>query len=72
MIVGLVVASVIAFLAIIVATQLGAGADDGFSHGLWPTILMLPLFALPVAFVLLVVLLIRGVSRRSRLARSGE
>lgn len=72
MIVGLVVASVIAFIAVIVATQLGAGADDGFSQGLWPTILMLPLFALPVAFVLLVVLLIRGVGRRSRLAKSGS
>lgn len=72
MIVGLVAASVIAFVAIIVGTQLGAGADDGFSHGLWPTILMLPLFALPVAFVLLVVLLIRGVGRRSRLARSAD
>lgn len=69
MIVGLVSASIVAFIAVIVATQLGIGANDGFSHGVWPVVLMLPLFALPVAFLLLVVLIIRGVGRRSRMAR---
>lgn len=68
-IVGLVMASVASFVALIVATQLGVGANDGFSQGAWPAVLTLPLFALPIAFVLLVVLIVRGVGRRSRMAR---
>ena len=68
-IVAFVVLSVVSFVAVIIGTQSGAGENDGFSQGLWPTVLIFPLFALPVAFLLLVVLLIRGVSRRSRLAQ---
>lgn len=68
-IVSLVSLSVISFVAVIIGTQSGAGANDGFSQGLWPIVIIFPLFALPIAFLLLVVLLVRGVSRRSRLAR---
>ena len=72
LIAGLVLLSVASFVAVIIGTQAGAGADDGFSHGLWPSVLLFPLFALPVAFLLLVVLLVRGVNRRSRLAKGGS
>lgn len=68
-IVVLVVLSVASFVAVIIGTQSGVGADDGFSQGIWPAVLLFPLFALPIAFLLLVVLLVRGVSRRNRLAR---
>lgn len=68
-IVVLVVLSVASFVAVIIGTQSGVGENDGFSHGIWPAVLIFPLFALPVAFLLLVVLLVRGVSRRSRLSR---
>ncbi|HRN29977.1 MAG TPA: hypothetical protein PK890_09800, partial [Terrimesophilobacter sp.] len=53
LIAGLVLLSVASFVAVIIGTQAGAGADDGFSHGLWPSVLLFPLFALPVAFLLL-------------------
>jgi len=68
-IVALVVLSVVSFVAVIIGTQTGAGENDGFSQGLWPTVLVFPLFALPVGFLLLVVLLVRGVGRRNKLAR---
>jgi Ni/Fe-hydrogenase subunit HybB-like protein len=47
LIAGLVVVSLASFVAVIVGTAMGAGTEDGFSKGLWPIVLMLPLFALP-------------------------
>lgn len=61
----LVVLSLASFIAVIVGTALGAGTDDGFSEGLWPAVLMLPLFALPSAMLLTIALLvISSVTRR--------
>lgn len=71
-IVALVAASIVSFLAVVVGTQAGAGADDGFSEGAWPIVIIFPLFALPVAFLLLIVLLVRGVARRNRLSSPGS
>jgi hypothetical protein len=36
------------------------------SAGLWPLVVVLPLIALPVAFVMIVVLLVMSFVRRSR------
>jgi Ni/Fe-hydrogenase subunit HybB-like protein len=66
LIAGLVVVSLASFIAVIVGTAMGAGTEDGFSRGLWPIVLMLPLFALPSAMLLTIALLIiSNVSRRS-------
>ena len=66
LIAGLVVASLASFVAVIVGTAMGVGTDDGFSHGLWPVVLMLPLFALPSAMLLTIALLIiSSVTRRA-------
>ena len=35
--------SILAFIAVMIGTAAGAGADDGFSQGVWPFIIMLPL-----------------------------
>lgn len=66
LIAGLVLASLASFVAVIVGTAMGVGTDDGFSHGIWPIVLMLPLFALPAAMVLTFALLIVGAASRRR------
>ena len=66
LIAGLVVLSLASFVAVIIGTAMGAGTENGFSSGLWPTIIMLPLFALPTAMLLTIALLITSsISRRN-------
>ncbi len=72
MFVGIVALSIGAFIAVMVGTLAGAGANDGFSQGIWPAVIMLPWFGLPIAFLLLIALLIVNGVRRSRAARSGS
>jgi Ni/Fe-hydrogenase subunit HybB-like protein len=66
LIAGLVILALASFVAVIIGTAMGAGTENGFSHGLWPTIIMLPLFALPTAMLLTIALLITSnISRRN-------
>ena len=58
--------SILAFLAVIIGTWLGAGADDGFSTGIWPVVIILPLIGLPLGILFLVALLITSAVNRSR------
>jgi hypothetical protein len=69
---ALVGCSIVAFFAVIIGSAAGAGADDGFSHGAWPIVIMFPWFGLPIAFVLLIILLIVNATRRSRETRAGS
>ncbi len=62
--------TLVCFVAVIVGTSLGAGADDGFSHGLWPTVFFAQYFGLPLAFLLIFALLISNAMRRSRAAKA--
>jgi uncharacterized membrane protein len=71
MIVGIVGLSIVAFVAVIVATYVGMNAKE-FASGVWPMVLNLPLFGLPIGFVLIVVLLITSMRRRGREARDAE
>ena len=71
MIVAIVALSLISFVAVIIGTAVGAGNNDGFSHGLWPAVLVLPLIGLPLAFLLIVALLVSNAVRRSRATKSG-
>ena len=72
MFIGVVGLSILAFLAVMIATFAGVGADDGFSQGIWPFVLTLPLFGLPLAFLLLIALLIINGVRRARASRAGS
>ncbi|MDQ2689112.1 MAG: multidrug ABC transporter ATPase [Chloroflexota bacterium] len=63
---GLTALSIICFFSVILARPFGV---TDFSGGLWPTIVVLPLIALPLAFVLIIVLLIVNFVRRSRANR---
>ena len=69
MVASVVGLSILAFVAVIVATAMGVGANDGFSRGIWPPIFILPLYGLPVGFVLIISLMISVGVRRSREAR---
>ncbi len=60
---GLTVLSIVCFFAVILARP--AGVVD-FSQGLWPTIIILPEIALPIAFLLIVALLVMSFVRRGR------
>lgn len=60
---GLTLVSIVCFFAVILARPLGV---TDFSAGVWPAVVVLPLIALPVAFVLIVTLLIMSFMRRAR------
>lgn len=72
MFVAIVGLSILAFIAVMIGTAVGAGANDGFSQGIWPIVLTLPLFGLPIAFLLLIALLIVNGVRRARAGRAGS
>ena len=72
MFVGIVGISILAFIAVMIGTLMGAGANDGFSQGVWPIVLTLPLFGLPIAFLLLIALISVNGVRRARAARAGS
>ena len=67
MVAAIIGLSVIAFFAIIIGTWTGMESDD-FSAGIWPTVTLLPLFGLPLGFILIFALLIVSTRRR----RAGE
>ncbi|WP_336646506.1 multidrug ABC transporter ATPase [Microbacterium sp. USHLN186] len=62
---GLAAASVISFFAIIIGTAVGMD-QDSFAEGLWPFVAALPLYGLPLAFVMIIALLILSWARRGR------
>ena len=72
MFVAIVGLSIAAFLAVMIGTAAGAGANNGFSQGILPTVIMLPWFGLPIAFLLLIALLIVNGVRRARAGRAGS
>ncbi|WP_439591991.1 multidrug ABC transporter ATPase [Microbacterium sp.] len=65
---GMIVVSVVCFFAIMIARP--AGVTD-FTQGIWPLVTILPLLALPLAFLLILVVLIRAFIRRGRANRGG-
>ena len=64
---GIVGASVICFFAIMIARP--AGVTD-FSVGLWPLVSIFPLIGLPIAFLLIIALLILNFVRRGRAGKA--
>jgi hypothetical protein len=69
MVAGVVGVSILSFLAVILGTAAGVGDNDGFSQGIWPAVLTLPLFGLPLGFLLIIALMILSGLRRAREAR---
>ncbi|MGN8026560.1 multidrug ABC transporter ATPase [Microbacterium sp. 22242] len=65
---GLAALSVICFFMIIIGTAVGMKQAD-FLHGAWPIVGVFPFWGLPIAFLMIVVLLIMSFVRRGRAAR---
>jgi hypothetical protein len=61
----------LSLLAILVFFIARFGGKTDFGDGLWPTIGVLPLVGLPIAFLFIVVLLVVSVVRRRRIPRDG-
>jgi len=64
---GLLVLSIVCFVAIMIGS---AGGGD-MREGIWPTVGALVWFAPPLAFILLIALLIMSFARRARANRDG-
>ncbi|OAN38881.1 multidrug ABC transporter ATPase [Microbacterium sp. H83] len=64
---GIAAASVLCFLAIIIGTAVGMRQED-FGGGVWPVVAAVPYWGLPVAFVMIIVLLVMTFIRKSRAA----
>lgn len=64
---GIAAASVICFFAIFIGTAVGMD-QAAFGEGLWPVVAAIPFWGLPVAFVLIIVLLITSFIRKGRAA----
>ncbi|WP_223691447.1 hypothetical protein [Leifsonia poae] len=69
---ALVVVSLLCIAAILIGTAVGGFAQQGSGQGVWPTVFLLPLIALPAAFVLLIVLLFVAGSQRSKAAKAAK
>jgi hypothetical protein len=62
----------LAILAIIVATFAGVGANDGFSSGIWPVIIVLPAPGLILGLLLVITLIVVSAVRRARDSRDAR
>lgn len=62
--------SVVCFLAIIIGSAAGMTQAD-FGTGVWPVVAAIPLWGLPLAFVMIITLLITSFIRRGRAAKRG-
>ena len=60
--------SVICFFAIIIGTATGM-SPASFSEGLWPAVVAIPPYGLPLAFVMILALLIMSFVRKGRAAK---
>lgn len=63
---GLALLSVICFFAVILARPLGV---TDLSGGIWPLVVVFPLIALPIAFLMIIAVLIMSFVRRARANR---
>lgn len=60
-----VAASVISFVAVLIASANGV-AREGFTEGIWPFVTWVSYVGLPVGLVLVIVLLVLNMRRRAR------
>lgn len=65
---GIALLSIICFFAIMIGTATGMQQGD-FAGGAWPVVAAIPLFGLPIAFLLILALLIMSFVRRARASK---
>ncbi|QEO15325.1 multidrug ABC transporter ATPase [Agromyces intestinalis] len=69
MVAGTVGVSIVAFFAVMIGTLANANTTGWIQEGIWPFVVMLPWFGLPLGFLLLIALLIVNGVRRGRESR---
>lgn len=69
---ALVVVSLVCIAAVLIGSALGGMPQQGSGQGLWPVVFLFPLIAFPVAFVLLIVLLVVTARQRRLEARAAQ
>lgn len=69
---ALVIASLVCIAAILIGTAVGGFAEQGSGEGLWPAVFVLPLIALPIAFVLIIALIIVVGRQRGKAAKAAK
>jgi hypothetical protein len=69
---NMVISSAALSVLAIVATAVAGFARIDVNQGIWPVIVVLPLIGLPLAFVLIIVVLVLSIVRRRRLAQNGD
>ena len=67
---GIALLSIGCFFAIMIGTAMGMAQQD-YNAGLWPVVAVLPMFGLPLAFILIIALLILTWMRRGRANGAG-
>ena len=65
---GLLILSIAAFAAIMIATAAGMEQAD-FATGIWPAVALVTYVGLPVAFVLFLIVIVMSLVRRARANR---
>ena len=71
MFIGVIGLSIICFFTVMIGTFSGVSREE-MTTGIWPLVVTLPLFGLPLAFLLLIALLIINGVRRARASRAGS
>lgn len=64
---GLTVLAIVCFFAVILARPLGV---TDYNAGIWPVVRVMPILALPIAFLLIVAVLVMTFIRRARANRA--
>ena len=64
---GIAAASVVCFFAIIIGTAVGMD-QAAFDEGAWPFVAAIPFWGLPLAFVMIITLLVMSFIRKGRAA----
>ncbi|WP_426624948.1 hypothetical protein ACPPVW_02355 [Leifsonia sp. McL0607] len=67
---ALVVVSLVCIAAILIGSAAGGMPQQGSGQGLWPVVFLFPLIALPIAFLLLIALIVITGRQRSRAAKA--
>ena len=66
-----ILVSFVAISAILAGYATGTAAHDGFSHGLWPAVLVTPMIGFPLGFIVMMVLLVISTTGKNRRTRKG-
>lgn len=66
MAVGTIALAIVCIAAVLIGTASGAGVNNGFSSGIWPTVFIMPMIALPLGLILFIALFIVNTVRRSK------